>query len=376
MRDWRTITGIALGVALAAVILAVVGGPRLFGGPDFPRGRMVSDCDGPIRTLVIQYVAAAGETVEPTYRDFLPALPRGVTVLVVCPQQSDFDDLTARVGDVACTLKPVLTGHSHTPWSRDRWVALTTEDDSPRTWILHQRGEQMRDDWPDRRADERIPPFLASFLGPAVRSHHSSHYFDGGDFVCDRDMIFMTPRVVERNHQRTVQSPDALIAILDEMTTQPLVALTAAPDHHAGMYMMPIGDRRMLVGDPALARAIVGDRTDLAGKAGEDWSEKAQAAFDAVAARAAEAGYTVARIPVVPGKDGRTYLTYLNVIINEPTPGKRVVYMPTFGHVPQLNAAAARVWRAAGYAVVPVDCTDCYVHGGSLRCLVSVLDRG
>jgi hypothetical protein len=376
MRDWRIITGIILGVGLAAVIFAIFGGPRIVGAPDGPRGPMLSDCDGAIQTLVIQYVAEAGPTVTATYRDFLPALPANITVLVACPDRAAFDDFASRVGEVRCSLEPVFTNHPHTPWSRDRWIALTGDDPPPRRWIVHQRGEQLRESWPLRRNDERIAARLAEFLGSAVRSHHSDFYFDGGDFVADRDMVFMTPRVVERNKQRTVHTADEIIEALDRMIDQPLVTLATAPDHHAGMYMMPIGDKRMLVGDPTLARLIVGERTKLAGDVGEDWSDQTQKRFDAVAKRAEEAGYTVTRVPVVPGTNGRTYLTYLNVIIDEPSPGQRVVYMPVFNHVPELNAAAAQVWESVGYTVVPVDCTNCYVHGGSLRCLVSVLDRG
>jgi hypothetical protein len=76
----------------------------------------------------------------------------------------------------------------------------------------------------------------------------------------------------------------------------------------------------------------------------------------------------------VPGRDGRTYLTYLNVIIDE-RPERCVVYLPTFAGFEALNAAAIRRWQLAGYEVQPIDCTTAYPHGGSLRCLVNVLDR-
>ena len=77
---------------------------------------------------------------------------------------------------------------------------------------------------------------------------------------------------------------------------------------------------------------------------------------------------------MVPGADGRTYLAYLNVLIDV-RGGERIVYMPVFRGAGDLNAAAARVWSGAGYTVRPVDCTDTYVHGGSLRCLVNILRR-
>ena len=81
------------------------------------------------------------------------------------------------------------------------------------------------------------------------------------------------------------------------------------------------------------------------------------------------------RIPVVPGSDGRTYLTYVNVIL-DCRDGNRIVYMPVYDGVEELNRAAAEVWAGAGYEVRRVNCTTCYRHFGSLRCLVNVLSRG
>ena len=64
-----------------------------------------------------------------------------------------------------------------------------------------------------------------------------------------------------------------------------------------------------------------------------------------------------------------------NAVLDE-RPAGRVVYMPTFRGAEVLDAAAAAVWQDLGYRVHAVDCTDAYVHFGSLRCLVNVLRRG
>ena len=79
-------------------------------------------------------------------------------------------------------------------------------------------------------------------------------------------------------------------------------------------------------------------------------------------------------MPVVPDRDGRTYLTYLNVILDDRA-GKRVVYMPAYEGADELNAAAASAWEKLGFEVRRVDCTNTYKHFGSLRCLVNVLRR-
>ena len=77
---------------------------------------------------------------------------------------------------------------------------------------------------------------------------------------------------------------------------------------------------------------------------------------------------------MIPDRDARTYLTYLNVIIDE-REGRRIVYMPSYTNASTLNASAADVWESLGYEVRRVDCTRPYIHSGSLRCLVNVLSR-
>jgi len=132
------------------------------------------------------------------------------------------------------------------------------------------------------------------------------------------------------------------------------------------MYLMTAGHRTALVGDPSLARGVVGDDAPN----DPDWSAATQAEFDAVAETVAGAGYRVVRIPVVPGRDARTWLTGVNVILDG-----RTVYLPVFRGAERFNRASADVWRSLGFTVRPVDCTETYRHFGSLRCLVNVLRR-
>jgi len=148
------------------------------------------------------------------------------------------------------------------------------------------------------------------------------------------------------------------------------------------MYMMPAGNRTVLVGDLSLARALLlpdaaadGTQAELcASGGGADFREATQQQFDSVATQCAALGYRVVRIPVVPARDGKTYLTYLNVLIDG-RDGRRVVYMPVYDQVPKLNHAASSVWRGLGYEVRSVNCSSVYTHFGSLGCLVNVLRR-
>jgi hypothetical protein len=164
-----------------------------------------------------------------------------------------------------------------------------------------------------------------------------------------------------------------------------VILLDEAPDHHAGMFMASVGGNTMLVGDPGLARELMrvqleqyhgGATNEFMGlPGGPDFRPDTQRLFDAVARQCSAAGYRVVRIPVVPAGDGRTYLTYANVLMDQQG-GARLVYLPFYRGVESLNAAARAVWESLGYEVRLVDCTSAYRHFGCLHCLVNVLKRG
>jgi hypothetical protein len=249
-----------------------------------------------------------------------------------------------------------------TTWARDRWLALSTREGKG-ALLLCPAVEAGEEAWPARAGDRRIGEDLAAAL-PHVRARRSSLVFDGGDFVADRETVFVSPRVARRNPGLTRTE---LRRHLSGMLARAVVLLEAAPDHHAGMYLMTVGHRTALVGDPSLARGIVGDDAPN----DPDWSAATQANFDAVAETVSGAGYRVVRIPVVPGRDGRTWLTSINAIVDG-----RTVYQPVYRGAERFNRASTGVWRSLGFTVRPVDCTGTYRHFGSLRCLVNVLRRG
>jgi hypothetical protein len=262
-----------------------------------------------------------------------------------------------------------------TAWSRDRWLALAGADG--RVTLLTPTEEDGAALWPARAGDARVGEDIARALPGRFRHERSALHFDGGDFVSSGGgarTVFVTPRVFTWNVQRTVTTRGVLVELLERATGRRVVVLDGAPDHHAGMYLMAAGEGHVIVGDPALAEAMLDDVSPDLTPCGDDWSAETQSRFDAVAARCREAGFDVTRVPVVPGKDGRTYVTYSNVVLDE-RDGERVCYMPVYRHAPALNNAAERQWRSLGYDVRRVDCTEAYVNFGSLRCLVNVLRR-
>lgn len=372
MRDWRVITGVVIGLLAAGVVLCFPPPPPRPTDPLAGAGPTLSDCDGALAELVIHYTAESATLTQTPYREFLAALPADVTLHVVCGSTDDWADFRQRFGEVHQTLKPLIVEHPITCWSRDRWLALARNG---MTTLLTPAAENGQGSWPRRAGDAKVADQLATAL-PNVRAVRSELYFDGGDCVADADTAFLTPDVSERNIGLSVPDADELHARLQRSLKRPVVLLDEAPPYHAGMYMMPAGERRMIVGDPSLAAGVLSEATlaELL-PCGVDHSPEMQQRFDAVAEACRKAGYDVTRIPTVVGTDGRTFLTWVNVILDD-RDGRRTVYLPTYDQAEPLNAAAAAAWASLGFDLKPVNCTSSYQNFGSLRCLVSVLRRG
>jgi hypothetical protein len=381
MSRWQTIAGVIIGLVVAGGILALTGGPER--GP-LPSGPILSECDGHLRELVLHFASSAKEIVAPVYRDFLRALDRDVGVHIVCPDRPAFDVFLATVGPLKCRVSPILAGHPITTWSRDRWVALAPAVAGGATTLWSPRGEAGNEIWPARAGDERVGRDIAAALAPSVLARRSGLYFDGGDFLADSDTVFLMPRLLQRNLQQTVCSREEFLGIMSRELKRRIILLDEAPDHHAGMFMASVGSKTMLVGDPSLAREFIPAETSRDNQAapnefmglpvGPDFTPQTQHLFDAVAHQCEAAGYRVVRIPVLPAHDGRTYLTYVNVLMDQQA-SRRLVYLPFYRGVEPLNAAAREVWESLGYEIRPVDCTAAYRHFGCLHCLVNVLSR-
>ena len=369
--------GAAVGV-LAGML--VIGSAPSFWRAGPIEGPMIGEHDGlngaSIQKLVMQYVRGSA-FVWPTYRQFLQYQPAGVTVYMVCPREADFSEIEQRVGNLKCTIVPIFTGHEMTTWARDRWIAMEPEARGEAITLVEPKGELQQEIWPARAGDSHVAEDIAKALAPAVRARRSGLYFDGGDILADGRFAFVTSAVVRRNVQHTVVDRGQLVARLQHDLKREVVLMEDGPDHHAGMYMMAAGAGRMIVGDPSLGKGLVDiDAPGLAAMdGGPDFSAQTQKRFDAVAKLAAEHGYRVIRIPTVPGRDGKRFLTYVNVIMDA-REGKAVVYMPVFADQPRLNAAARGAWEGLGYEVKPVDCTAVWGQGGTLHCLVNVMERG
>ncbi len=337
------------------------------------RPAMLADCGGRIKTVVMHYARGA-DFVLPVYRAFLAQHSAALQVYMVCPDRAALDELREKLGPVPPRLVPVFVDHPITPWSRDRWVTLLPTGDSPRT-LLSPLGEKDAAIWPERAGDSRVGADLAAAVG-VWRAQRSGLYFDGGDFLADGKYLFATRALSERNIQHTLTDHDQLLRALRQTFAQEPILLDEGPDHHAGMFMMAAGDHRMLVADPSLARPLFDPAGSEAAalEGGPDFSSTTQERFDSVARAVVACGYSVTRIPVVTPVVGKNYLTFVNTIIDA-APAGPTVYMPAFPGQPRLTAAATAVWSSLGYRVCPIDCSSVWTKGGTVHCLVNVVER-
>ncbi len=375
MKSRSVIFGASLGLMAAGLVLALLpSGPARHG--DIARGELLCDAEGAFEQLVIQYRREAAAISAPVYRNFLPLLSSEVRVLVVCPAREDFEDLRRRVGWLFCSLEPLVTGHEMTTWSRDRWLALSQDGDG--ICLLTARGEDGQDAWPQRKGDGRIAFDIAQRLrAEGVTAARSELKFDGGDFVALPDRILVTRRVLAGNLALGIHSKREVLDLLEAHLGRRVVVLADAPDHHMGIYLMAAGEGRVVVADPSLGEGLIpaGVLEELM-PGGLAEGSLVQKQLDAVADQLRAEGLDVFRMPVVAGRDGRTWMTPLNVVLENAGRSGSVVYMPVYEGADRLNEAGRRVWRSLGYEVREVDCTSAYRHFGSLRCLVNVLRRG
>jgi hypothetical protein len=358
------LTGICIGLLAAAVVLAMTGRAQRSIG----YGPMLSECDGRIRSVAIQYVHGSAFAV-PVYRQFLGDLPRDVKVYAICPDQISFDELKSAMGVESGWLTPIVTGHAMTAWARDRWISLAAGRGESAGTLVAAGAENGAEIWPQRKGDQQIAQDLARAIGK--QSLRSGLYFDGGDLLADSHSVFVAPGAITRNIQHTCADQVELKAIIRRQFGAEPILLPDAPDHHVGMFMMAAGNGRVVVGDPSLAQPLFAPM-ELPG--GADFSGATQRRFNSVAIAAENAGYRVTRIPCVPSADGKTYITYVNGIIDQ-RDGERTIYMPVYRGEGRLNAAATAVWQRLGYRVVPIDVTSAFRFFGTLHCLVNVVEK-
>lgn len=357
----RAMLGAFAGVVASMAIVMFAGLFRR----EAPRPNLVpEDASGSLQRIAIHYVPAQDAQSMPVWRELFRALPSSVKVEVAVERAEDFVVFTTAMKASRISterFEQVVAGQALTTWSRDRMASLS----GPAGALSPPRVETIS----SRRAGDWAAPFAISRQvygrGPRI----ADFVFEGGDLAASRSFVFADANLMGRNLGRGDATRAHLEDALGRTFGQQIVWLGSepgdVPEHHIMMYMVPLDDHRVLVGDPRLGAALspetVADPVDHAMQ------------FDRVAGELAARGFEVTRIPVVVLPGAGSYVTYTNALFDRDAHGP-VVYLPTYG-IPALDEAAADTYERLGYRVETVDVSSIYRMNGSLGCLVNVMAR-
>jgi len=370
----RAVGGMLAG-ALASIVVVLVAGAVV--SPRASRSRLVpEDASGRLRRIAIHYVPAMDGRAMPVWRDLFAELPGDVEVEVAVTRREDFDRFLGALRSAAIghqgRFRAVVVGRPLTTWSRDRMAAL--DGPSGGGVLVPPRVPSAS---AGRAGDGEAPLAFAREVYHAP-PRFAELVFEGGDLAASERYLFADANLIGKNLGRGDATRGYLKSALERTFSQEVVWLGDAqgeiPEHHIMMYMVPLDDRAVLVGDVRLGRQLGGP--DLDGLEVDPDEDLHAASFDRAAALLAARGFRVVRAPVVVLAGAGSYVTYTNALFDRDAAGP-VVYLPTYA-LPALDGAATRLYQSLGYRVVPIDVSTIYQLNGSLGCLVNVMarDRG
>ena len=368
----RILKGVAAGLLVSFVLLQII--------PGRGRGRVhthlvAEDASAPLSKIAIHYAPASDRVALGVWKQLFAVLPPQVEVEVEVGQAADFDRFLTKLHGVPHPERfhPVVVGAQITTWSRDRYAALV-DDDGGGAILAPPRIETP---FASRAGDARSPAAISRALynrDPRV----ADIVFEGGDLAATPRYVFADVNLAARNLGRAEADRPAIERELHRRFAQELIwlgdVLGDVPRHHIMMYMVPLDDTTIAVGDVRAGAALYAADPLRAPLALDDLDLQARR-FDRAAAELAARGFHVVRVPALVLAGAGSYVTYTNALFDRRDDGTRVVYLPTYRQ-PALDHAARAFYQAHGFAVVPIDVAPIYQLNGSLGCLVNVLARG
>ena len=378
--------GAVLGVIVGLSVLVARARPVAHASRAPMAGRIVADDVGPLREVVMHYVPELEPAFAASYRDFLGTLPESTRVVFVVRRggRAALEAFLARI-DASPVLSARAWWSSTVPlgiWSKDRALVLSPEATDTRQVLLIP--PRPRPGEVSRPGDWTIVPALAAALPESFEVRPLPVAFDAGDFAISAKRVLFDVNLFARNRSRGFRSPaelkDKVATLLGREVVMLGTELGDVPRHHMSMYMAPLGDGTVLVGNPEAGARLVG-RDYVPGEVSPetgaplraDFSPETIQRFARAAQDLAAAGFRVVRIPTVPFDD-KTYFAYTNGVY-ETREGRRTAWMPSFD-VPALDAAAREVYEGLGFRVVPVSVRAIYTQHGTIGCMVNVVARG
>lgn len=266
------------------------------------------------------------------------------TVWVVVSESSEQATAAATLSDAGADMARVsfLIAPTNTVWIRDYGPRFIREGASPVLSVVDHTYNRPRP------SDNAIPDFIATAWGlaaydlPLTHGGGNFHLFGGGEAL-------MTDLVLDENPGQSAQDVEDLFAAYEALDVTVWSSFPSFYDstRHIDMWMLPVRDRAVIIGEYDLADGTPHTVTE--------------AAVTELQGR----GYAVYRTPGWQAAD--THYTYTNaVLINE------LALVPQYSSYPTENAEALAVFQDAlpGYQVVPIDASDLVHLAGVLHCIV------
>ena len=358
----RAVAGMFAGAIVSAVLVMVIS--ALHREPPLPR-LVPETASGALQRIAIHYVPAQDAQALPVWQQLFRVLPPSVKVVVAVERAEDFTQFLAHMrGTRTERFSSAIVGHAITTWSRDRMAAL----EAPAGILSPPRVSTSS----GRRAGDWDAPFAITRSVYDATPRIANLVFEGGDLAASRTYVFADANLIGRNLARGDATRAHLEDVLAHTFSQKVIWLGdnpgEIPEHHIMMYMVPLDEHRVLVGDPRLGH-------ELAPAVDADAAfEDHVARFDHVASLLTAQGFAVTRIPVVVLPGAGSYVTYTNALFDRDESGP-IVYLPTYG-IPELDDTASDLYASLGYRVIEIDVSTIYRLNGSLGCLVNVMSRG
>lgn len=382
---------------------------------------LLADSTGRIELVVLSVNSARSSTLRNAAltSDIVNSLPEHIRILILAPDREAFT-VAANPWPERITFVDIPASYSLTIWPQDPFLVLQ-DGDGPRLLASPEFA---------RAEDIEMARVIAAHLGLPLE--YASLNFEGGNIVSDSEFVFIGANTIRRNAIDKGQTERAIAEQFRDELGKPVIVIgpTPQPVGHIDMMLTPLGERRLMLADPAWGARIAAqssaddpaavaafesnaeanffgrrDITSITSLDGEIIhpppivgttqlaiadSEGIAATLERVAETLTGLGFDVIRVPflqrlppplesiaageTITSQPGYPELTYNNVLI-ESAYGRKTVYLPAYGWS-ALDDAGAEAWRAQGYEVVQIPgFTTNAMYGGALRCSVKVLRR-
>jgi hypothetical protein len=362
--------GLAAGAVLATCLSALIGGQAL----DVRDARLVSDVDGSLRHICIHYRQDFNDSSIEVLSDFFGHLSKDVNVTVVVKDLDEFTFLKTQLAiygvDLGSRMTALAMGVEITPWAKDRFGTMRV---GSHPVIALPRARTMLT---GARANDELVPEMLSMQLAGVESYVLPFHFEGGDLISDATTVYVAATLLDRNQLTSEYDRTKLLADIERVFKKKVILIgeksSDVPDHHIGMYLTPLGNGTVAVGDPDMGLALYRD-SESRDVVDLEMNDAAYTPFRNVIRILQERGLTVIHVPLLLTSTPRVYVTYNNAILESNADSRRI-YMPVYG-LDDMDRAAERVFQDQGWTVLPVRVGKVYRHTGSLRCLVGVISR-